>query len=389
MVKNESNFSEIRKIDNSRKWLPFWTSLLLIFLIVLAVWFLKGNSFRLYASIFFLIYSITNQIWVSVILIGILQNIIFLPLRIIGNHFDKSLKDFEDEIENTKEDQQSLVFTKKVREGSLSIIFYIFNFFINAIAFISAGRIFLIDFYSDPLTLQKMNLLYDWIPYPKYPLKGVNLHVPLLKVTQTMALDWSQIFMFVGAAILFFVVIRLLWRILRIFLGRNKKVLFARIKYNRLMLTISGFGGVALILIVIFLRHIPTAFEGFVFIANLSVQNTPMNFVTAIGTFLVAIHAGFENNREVAKKAEKSNIPPEIIKKVFKEKMKQSFKTAIVLGLGAFFVTNQIPSAFELSVTTFEIMYVIYPYTFGLLIKKTDLPITVETPAVIPLEKIS
>lgn len=389
MVKNESSFSEIRKIDNSRKWLPFWTSLLLIFLIVLTVWFLKGNSFKLYASIFFLIYSITNQIWISVILIGILQNIIFLPLRIIGNHFDKSLKDFEDEIENIREDQQSLVFNKKVKEGSLSIIFYIFNFFINAIAFFSAGRIFLIDFYSDPLKLQKMNLLYNWIPYPKYPLKGVNLHVPLFKVTQTMALDWSKIFMFVGIAILFFVVVRLLWRILRIFLGRNQKVLFARIKYNRLMFTLSGFGGVALILMVIFLRHIPTAFEGFVFIADLSVQNTPMNFVTAIGTFLAAIHAGFGSNSEAAKKAEKSNIPPEIIKKVFKEKMKQSFKTATVLGLGAFFITNQIPSAFELSVTTFEAMYLIYPYTFGLLIKKTNPPIAAETPAVIPLEKIS
>ena len=114
-----------------------------------------------------------------------------------------------------------------------------------------------------------------------------------------------------------------------------------------------------------------------------------LNFVTAIGTFLVAIHAGFGSNSEAAKKAEKSNIPPEIIKKVFKEKMKQSLKNAIVLGLGAFFVTNQIPSAFELSVTTFEVMYMIYPYTFGLLIKKTNPPIMVETPAVIPLEKIS
>lgn len=389
MVKNESSFSEIRKIDNSRKWLPFWTSLLLIFLIVLIVWFLKGGSFKLYASIFFLIYSVTNQIWISVILMGILQNIIFLPLRIIGNHFRTSLKDFEDELENVKEDQQSLVFTKKIKEGSLSIVFYIFNFFVNAIAFFSAGRIFLIDFYSDPLKLQKANLLYDWIPYPKYPLEGINLHVPLFKVTQTMALEWSQIFMFIGASILFFVILRLLWRILRIFLSRNKKVLYARIKYNRLMLTISGFGSVALILIVIFLRHIPTALEGFVFIANLSRQNTPMNFVTAIGTFIVTLHAGYKNNIEVSQKAENSGIPKEVIKKVFKDKMGQSLKNAIVLGLGAFFITNQIPSAFELSVTTFEVMYMIYPYTFGLLIKKTDRPAIVSTTIETPVEKIS
>ena len=373
MVENESSLSKIRKIDNSRQWLPFWTTLLLLFLIVLMVWFFKGGSFKLYASIFFLIYSITNQIWISVILIGILQNIIFLPLRIIGNSFDKSLKEFEDELDKIhKIDNQSLVFNKKIKEGSLPLVFYIFNFFVNAIAFFSAGRIFLIDFYSDPLKLQKMKLLYDWIPYPKYPLKGINFQIPLLKITETIAMDWSKIFTIIGISVLFFVAIRLLWRILRIFLGHNKKVLFARIKYNRLLFTISGFGGVLLILIVIFLRHIPTAFQSFIFIANLSRQNTPMNIVTAIGTFIVTLHAGYKNNSEVSKKAELSNIPPEVIKKVFKDKMGQSFKNAIILSLGAFFITNNIPSAFELSVTTFEVMDMIYPYTFGLIIKKNN-----------------
>jgi len=393
MVENESSFSKIRKIDNSRTWLPIWTTLLLLFLIVLAVWFFKGGSFKLYASIFFSIYSITNQIWISVILMGIIQNIIFLPLRIIGNSFDKSLKHFEDELEEIKkEENQSLVFNKKIKEGSLPIVFYIFNFFVNAIAFFSAGRIFLIDFYSDPLKLQKMKLLYDFVPYPKYPLKGINLHVPLLKITETMAMDWNNIFMIIGFIVLFFVILRLIWRVLRIFLGHNKKVLFARIKYNRLLFTISGFGGVALILIAFFLRHIPTAFQSFVFIANLSVQNTPMNFVTAVGTFIVTLHAGYRNNTEASKKAETLNIPKDIIKKVFRDKMNKSLKNAIILGIGAFFITNQIPSAFELSVTTFEIMYLIYPYTFGLLIKKTDHqtpPPVVPAPELIIAEKIS
>jgi hypothetical protein len=69
--------------------------------------------------------------------------------------------------------------------------------------------------------------------------------------------------------------------------------------------------------------------------------------------------------------------------------MGQSLKNAVVLGLGAFFITNQIPSAFELSVTTFEVMYMIYPYTFGLLIKKTEKPTV--TPAIVEtsVEKIS
>ncbi len=391
MVETESNFSKIRKIDNSRQWLPLWTTLLLVSLIALMVWFLKGGSFKLYASIFFLTYSLTQQIWISVIIIGILQNIIFLPLRIIGNSLKKPLSEFEDELEKiNKAENQSLVFSKKVKEGSLPVVFYIFNFFINSIAFFSAGRIFLIDFYSDPLKLQKMNLLYDWVPYPKYPLKGINLHVPLFKVTETIALDWSRIFMIIGFTVLFFIVLRLLWRIIRIFLGNNKKILFARIKYNRLLFTISGFGSVFLILTVLFLRHIPTVFEYFVFIANLSRQNTPMNFVTAIGTFIVTLHAGYKNNSQIAKKAEDSNlIPKEVIKKVFKDKMQQSLKNAIVLGLGAFFITNHIPSAFELSVTVFEIMYMIYPYTFGQIIKKTDKPAPIANPELIIAEKIS
>ncbi len=385
MVKDKSGFAEIRKIDNSRKWLPFWTTLLLVFLIILMIWFLRGGSFQLYASIFFCIYSVTQQIWLSVILMGILQNIIFLPLRLIGSHFNNNLKDFEDELDQMKEDQQYLVFNKKIKEGNTSIVFYIFNFFVNAIAFFSAGRIFLIDFYSDPLTLKKMNLLYNFVPYPEFPLKGINLHVPLFKITQTMALGWSQIFMLIGFIFLSLVIIRLLWRFLRIFLKRSKKVLYARIRYNRLLFTISGFGSFALILLVILLRHIPTAFQGFVFIADLSHQNTPMNFTTAVGTFIVTIHAGFKNHSTAAKKAAKLGISEEIIQKVFKEKMKGSFRNAIVLGLGAFFITNQIPSAFELSVTTFEIMYMIYPYTFGLIIKKSSQPAAIIT----PVEKIS
>lgn len=385
--KTESSFSKIRKIDNSRQWLPIWTTILLIFLIVLIVWFLKGGSFKLYASIFFSIYSVTNQIWISVILMGIIQNVIFLPLRIIGHSFQKPLKEFEDELEKiNKEENQSIVFNKKVKEGSLPVVFYIFNFFVNAIAFFSAGRIFLIDFYSDPLKLQKMKLLYDFVPYPKFPLKGINLHVPLFKITETMALDWNSILMIIGFIVLFFIILRLLWRILRIFLGRNKKVLFARIKYNRLLFTISGFGGVSLIAIVLLLRHIPTALEYFVFIANLSHQNTPMNIVTAIGTFIVTLHAGYKNNSEIANKARLSNISEEIIKKVFKGKMQQSFKNAVILGLGAFFITNNIPSAFELSITVFEIMYFIYPYTFGKIIKRTEKPAPAELP--VTLQKI-
>lgn len=377
MAENQTTINQVRKIDNSRQWLPFLTTVLLVFLIFLFIWFLNGGSFRLYASIFFLIYSVTHQIWLSVILMGVIQNIIFLPLRIIGSHFHKSLKDFEDELEESESSNNQYFMVSnsnkvadKLKQGSLPVVFYIFNFFVNAIAFFSAGRIFLIDFYADPFKLQKMNLLYKFVPYPDYPLQGIDLRVPLFKVIQTTPVSWNIILWIIGGFIIIPTVLRLFWRLIRFLLKRNQKILNARIQYNRLLFKVSGFGSIGVIILIFILRHLPTDFESFVFVANLSRQNTPMNFVTAVGTFIVTIHAGYKTNKEASSQALAMNIPQNIVNKVFKDKMHQSFKNAVILGLGAFFITNNIPSAFELSVTTFEIMYMIYPYTFGIALKK-------------------
>lgn len=365
MVENQSTLSQVRRIDNSRHWLPWITTLLLIFLIYLCIWFFRGGSFRLYASLFFSLYFVTRQVWVSVLLIGVLQNIIFIPLRLIGNAMDQPLKDFEDELDTMESKQQQLVFTKKIREGNSAIVYYIFNFFVNAIAFFSAGRIFLIDFYTDPLKLQKMNLLYKWVPYPEYPLKGTIFPFPFFKITDTMAVSWNTIFWVIGGTVLFFIGLRLVWRLVRFIFKKNQKILYARIRYNRMLATIGGFSGVLIIGLIYLLRHFPTAFTGLMFKIDLTRQNTPMNFVTAVGTFITTIHAGYKGNSLAAQEARLSGIPENIVKKVFKEKMQTSFKNALILGAGAFFITNQIPSAFELSVAMFEVMYMVYPYTFG------------------------
>ncbi len=365
MVENRSTLSQVRRIDNSRQWLPFLTTFLLIFLIYLFIWFFRGGSFRLYASLFFSLYFITHQVWVSVLLIGVLQNVIFIPLRLIGNAMDQPLKDFEDELDTMETKQQQLVFTKKIREGNTAIVYYIFNFFVNAIAFFSAGRIFLIDFYTDPLKLQKMNLLYKWVPSPTYPLQGTIFPFPFFKITDTAAVSWNTIFVVIGGVILFLIGLRLLWRLVRFIFKKNQKILYARIRYNRLLAAIGGFSGVLIIALIFLLRHIPTAFAGLLLKVDLTRQNTPMNFVTAVGTFITTIHAGYKGNSLAAREAKLAGIAPKIISKVFKEKMRSSLRNALVLGAGAFFITNQIPSAFELSVATFEVMYMVYPYTFG------------------------
>ena len=341
--------------------MPIATTLLVIFLVWVAIWFFKGGSFRLYASAFFGLYYLTGQVWVSVLLIGICQNIILLPLRFIGMRLSQSFKDFEDKIESSSNDDAYLVFTEKVRKGDIGIVFYIFSFVLNAIAFISAGRIFLIDFYTQKLD---PNYLYKFIPYPEYPLVGTTFHLPFFKITETIAIDWKTILLIWLGISLFFAVTKLLWRIFRIFLTNNKKLLGARINYNRLLAQSGGFSGTILILSIILLRHFPTEFSGWMLSADLTRQNTTMNMITAIATFLTTIHAGYTRHRIDFEIAKKRGIEIGTLDKVLKEKMKGSFRNALILGAGAFFVTNQIPCAFELSVATFEVLYILSPYTF-------------------------
>lgn len=361
-----SAFSQIRAIDNTRRQTPFITLILIALLIIIFIWFFRGGSFRLYASAFFGLYFLTRQIWVSVILMGILQNILLLPLRFIGLKLSTSLKQFEDELEDIKnEGQQYFLFTQKVRQGDPAIVFFIFSFVVNAIAFFSAGRIFLIDFYTKTLD---PNYLYSFIPYPKYPLQGTDFYFPFFKITDTIALPWSKIFLIWLVISLAFAIPKFLWRFIRPILWRNQQILSARINYNRLILITTGFSGTVFVLSLIFLRHIPISFEGWLLVADLTRQNTTMNFVTAVGTFITALHAGYTRASLVSQEGRLNHIPPDIIHRVFRNQMRQSFKNSTLLGLGAFLVTNQIPCAFELSVATFEVLYILSPYTFNRLL---------------------
>jgi len=377
MSKDNSGLSQVRKIDNAHLWMPFVTTVFLVALIALFIWFFRGGSFRLYASVFFLYYHFTHQIWLSVILIGITQNIIFLPLRFISLKLSLSLKDFEDELEkmNSEKDQYFL-FSQKVKTGNIAVLFYIFNFVINALAFFSAGRIFLIDFYTKKLDPK---FLYQSIPYPDYPLLGTDFRFPFFKVTSTTALDWSTIFRFWLIFIAIFVLFRVLWRLFRFLFKKNKKILSIRINYNRLLLKVGGVGGTLFLLSLFVLRHLPTSFQGLMLLADLTRPNPTMNLITAIGTFLTTLHAGYIRQQLANKQAKKENIPDDVISRVFRQKMKQSFQNALILGAGAYFITSQIPSAFELSVAVFEVLYILSPYTFDLLLKR---PAKINSPPV-------
>jgi len=354
-------FKEIRKIDNRQIYMPGVTTFLIIFIIGIVVWFFHGGSFKLYASIFFSLYHITGQIWISVMLIGIVQNIAFLPLRFIGMRLSKPFDDFEEKIKEQSQQEAYLLFKNKVQKGDSSMVFYIFNFIVNAIALVSAGRIFLIDFYHQKLN---PNLLYNWAPYPNYPLKGTYFKLPFFKVTEFLSLSWGKIFMIWIGITLFFAVIRILWRLSKWLLAGNKGLLKARIGYNRLLIKTSGFSLTFLILSIIFLRNIPIKFQFITLVADLTRQNSTMNFITAVGTFLTTIHAGLTRIKIDSEILRLQGVAQKAITELSREKIRESLRNALILGAGAFFVTNHIPCAFELSVATFELLYILSPYTF-------------------------
>lgn len=363
-----STFSDIRKIDNTRNGVPFITLVAILILIVVAYWFLRGGSFRLYASMFFGIYHITQLSWLSIILVAVVQNIAFLPFRVLFEKYYRDLKDFEDVIEKTKNDDQYFLLNKKIRQGDKSIIFYIMNFVFLFIAFISAGRVFLLEFYRTPIDHK---FLYSFIPYPDYPLQGVIFHFPFLKITSEEAVAWDKIWYFVGILVLILIVLRLLWRILKPILSRSKVLLRFRISYNKLMYWLSGFIGILTIAAIFLARHWPNGIVPIVLSADLSLQNTTFNMITGIASFLVTIYSGVQHKNEKSAYARKMGIPEEVIKKVEKESMKTTLRNAFLLGFSAFWVTRLMPCSHDLSVMAFETLYVLSPVTFDLLIPKS------------------
>ncbi|MBU4210630.1 hypothetical protein KKC08_01515 [Patescibacteria group bacterium] len=366
-MKQSQSIKKIYQIDNSIKWLPMLTTVLFLIIIFLFIWFFRGGSFKLYASLFFSLYFLTHQIWLSVILIGVIQNLAFLPLRFIGLKLSTSLKAFEENLDQTKESDQYFLFTKKVKEGDTTVLFYIFNFIVNAIAFFSAGRIFLIDFYSSQISTK---YLYDWVPYPKYPLNGTTFNFPFLNIDKTFSLPWKNIITVWVFILIGLIVPRLIWRFLKIFLHKNKEILKARISYNKILLYIGGFTGTLFVVSLFILRHIPTVAHAITLSVDLTKPSPAMNLITAIGTFITTLHAGWKRNKETVKKAQQAKIPQKVIETVSKDNLSNSFRNAVILGIGAYVVTSQIPSAFELSVLVFEVLYILSPYTFDLILKK-------------------
>jgi len=354
-------------VSDVKRELPFVSIVGMTILLLIIVWFVKGGSFRLYASLFFGLYFLTHSSWISIILVSVVQNILLLPMRILYERFHSDIKIFEDEIKNSKASDQQFLIGNKVRQGSGAVIFYVINFVLVIIAFFSAGRVFLLEFYKTPIDI---SYLYSFIHFPEYPLKGVIFHFPLVDITRTIAVDWYWIFYVWGALFVVMALAKLLWRMVKPLLSKNEKLLGVRINYNRFLVLTGSVVGTIIIVSTIFLRNIPMGAQIVWWSADLAEQNTAFNIVTAVCTALATIYSGWQHNKIETQEARAKNISEDVIEKVNRIHMRGTVKNAIMLGLFAVWITRLMPSSHDLSVLAFEACYVLSPVTFDLLIPR-------------------
>ena len=107
-----------------------------------------------------------------------------------------------------------------------------------------------------------------------------------------------------------------------------------------------------------------------IFTGDVSKPNKTLNTVTAIMTFLTLMWFGIQNIIRKGKLAKEKNIDEKTIDQTQRKMFSQSVFDSTLVGLGAFFITNHIPSAFELSIFTLEVISLISPFTLDKAILK-------------------
>jgi len=370
---NKTELVRETRLSSSGLFLPVASAIVALVLFFLVFAFFKGWTFNFYASILFGFYSLTNRIWISVVLLGVTQTFIMMPLRAIRVFHSHDIKKFQEKIEEEKTSQDRFTTVKKkFKQGNLTFLFYLVDFMTQLTLFISIGRLFLTDFYSSPINPDS---LASFIPYPDYPLQGLMFKLPYPVITQTKTLGMNVVFW----AWLGILVLHVLIYTARSVMQRTGAKLPSTESEKPASQTsdagaaVKYIGGslVALFIIAfLILRNLPTALELRIFTGDVSVPNRTLNTVTAIMTFLTFFWFGIQDLIRKSKLARQQGVPTRIIDATQKEMLKDSLFSSGLIGMGAYFITNMIPSAFELSIFTLEVISLLSPFTLDKAIRK-------------------
>ena len=340
---------------------PRLTTILSILIIIFLVYaFFSKLTLQFYASFLFLFYSWTKKMWVSVVMLGIFQTIIMIPFRITNLLKSANLKEFRDTIEKIKiEGQQEYFLKKRFEKGGRIALYYVVNFFFATVSYTSIGRLFLTDFYNLPLD---SNLLYSFVSYPNYPIESRIFKLPYAWFSSIRDFGWDTLkWVWLGL-----VVIQIIIYVVMYFSRKNGASGFSRLK----RLTSLSVGNLVLFLIVSWylVRHFPVGWSFRIFSGDVSIPNRTLNTITAVATFFTLIWNNLPKIRKKISLAKAAGYDKEVIRRTEKELFQETLKVATVVGLGAFYITNLIPSAFELSIFTLEIISWTSPLTLDKLI---------------------
>jgi hypothetical protein len=392
MVDNKVSPSLVRdtKVSSSGILLPVLSGLVAAIVIFLVYAFFKGWTLNFYLNILFGFYALTKQVWVSVVLLGVTQTLLMIPFRTIRVMQSHNTRKFQEKINELKVDEQQIARVKKTfRQGNMIFLFYVVDFMVQITLFISIGRLFLTNFYAnkiDPSVLLKL------IPYPVYPLQGLWFKIPYPIVTRSKDFGLWMVFLVWILILLSHVFIYLAKRMKRKFevvsekkaqaeaeksedsdekvVAQSKPQLESQQKSKQ---TIGFLGSSTIILFIlayILVRKFPLAWEIRIFSGDVSIPNRTLNTVTAIATFLTVVWFGLQDILRQGKLAQEKGIARNIIDITQNEMFKTNLFNGILIGLGAFFITNLIPSAFELSIFTFELIAILSPFTLDKFILK-------------------
>ncbi len=337
------------------------TGVVLAFLI----WaFFSKQTMRFYASAVFLFYSLTHSMWISVVMLGIFQTLILIPFRIINLAKSKHIKDFETKVNELEHrGEQSFLIKKSAKSGNRIMLYYLIDFMVSLTSYVSMGRLFLTDFYNVKLDPW---LLYSFVRYPEYPIKDVWFKIPYPVVTQTTDTG-AHLFWLVCLGIIIATLL-VSWAV------RTYQKPTADGQTKKAAGFITWFLGSSLLLMLIayfLLRHWPTVVQIAIFTGDVSRPNPQFNTVTAIATFATILLLDIKPILKKGDMAKEAGIPEDIIRRTQTQLFGETLRSAILVGLGAYYITNQIPCAFELSIFTLEIISWLSPWTLDKLILQT------------------
>jgi hypothetical protein len=303
--------------------------------------------------------------WLSVILLGVFQTLLMMPFRIINLFKSANIKEFEAKITQKQSTyEKSFLIKKSAKKGQRIFLYYLVDFFVKLTSYFSMGRLFLTDFYTKPLD---PTLIYDFVPYPEYPILDTFFKIPFPKILATTDLGMSAVFIGFGVLLALAFAVILVKRAThnkkagskQLFLPKNIKSLISWLASSILLL---GF------LLLILFRNFPTQMEIGIFSGDVSIPNRTLNAITALGAFLTLMWLDLSTISKKGQLAKAAGVSDEIIYQTQKVMFSDSFRSAALVGLGAFFITNYIPSAFELSIFTLEIISLMAPFTLDKII---------------------